>query len=215
MTDQTTLDAIAVDPTPARRNRLRATLLAGAVFAAAALALADAAPAFAHDDLLGSSPEHGEVLDTAPAAIELEFSNDIIEMGTAVVVVDAAGEELEVEEPVISGRTVTAALPTEVADGEYQARWRAVSADGHPIEGTIDFGVGADATGEYAAHSDGAEHADEAEHDADADHDADETAAASDADPTIGIIVGVAAALAAIALVVALIVRTRRRGDAS
>lgn len=209
MTDQTTVDAIAVDPTPERRNRLRATLLAGAVFAAAALALADAAPAFAHDELLGSSPEHGEVLDTAPAAIELEFSNDIIEMGTAVVVVDDAGHELEVEEPVISGRTVTAALPTEVADGEYQARWRAVSADGHPIEGTIDFGVGADATGEYSAHSDEAEHADEAE------HDADETTAASDADPTIGIIVGVAAALAAIALVVALIVRTRRRGDAS
>ena len=209
MTDQTAVDAIAVDPTPARRNRRRATLLAGAVFAAAAIMLADAAPAFAHDELLGSSPEHGEVLETAPAAIELEFSNDIIEMGTAVVVVDAAGEELEVEEPVISGRTVTASLPTDVADGEYQARWRAVSADGHPIEGTIDFGVGADATGEYAAQSDEGEHADEAE------HDADETAVASDADPTVGIIVGVAAALAAIALVVALILRTRRRGDAS
>lgn len=214
MTDQTTVDAIAVDPTPARRNRLRGALLASALLAAVAIGLADAAPAFAHDELLGSSPEHGEVLDDAPAVIELEFSNDIIEMGTAVVVVDAAGEELDVEEPVISGRTVTATLPTDVADGEYQARWRAVSADGHPIEGTIDFGVGADATGEYAAHAGDAEHDDDAEHAGDAEH-ADEAAASSDADPTIGIIVGVAAALAAIALVVALIVRTRRRGDAS
>lgn len=215
MTDQTTVDAIAVDPTPARRNRLRAALLASALLAAVAIGLADAAPAVAHDELLGSSPEHGEVLDDAPAVIELEFSNDIIEMGTAVVVVDATGEELDVEEPVISGRTVSATLPTDVADGEYQARWRAVSADGHPIEGTIDFGVGSDATGEYAAHAGDAEHADEAEHADDAEHDADEAAASSDADPTIGIIVGVAAALAAIALVVALIVRTRRRGDAS
>ncbi|MEV1129049.1 copper resistance CopC family protein [Agromyces sp. NPDC049794] len=215
MTDQTTVDAITVDPTPARRNRLRGALLAGALLAAVTIGLADAAPAFAHDELLGSSPEHGEVLDDAPAAIELEFSNDIIEMGTAVIVVDAVGEELEVEEPVISGRTVTATLPTGVADGEYQARWRAVSADGHPIEGTIDFGVGSDASGEYPVNGDDAEHADDAEHDADAEHDTDEASAASDADPTIGIIVGVAAVLAAIALVVALIVRTRRRGDAS
>ncbi|GAA4372452.1 copper resistance CopC family protein [Agromyces bauzanensis] len=202
MTDQTAVDAIAVDPTPARADRLRATLLAGAVLAAAAIGLADTAPASAHDDLLGSSPEDGQVLDAAPAAIELEYSNDIIEMGTAIVVVDAAGEELETGEPVIAGRTVTATLPADVADGEYQARWRAVSADGHPIEGTIDFGVGAGATGEYAAQADDGEHA-------------DETAAASDTGPTVGIIAGAAAALAVIALIVALFVRNRRRGDAS
>ncbi|WP_448006407.1 copper resistance CopC family protein [Agromyces bauzanensis] len=215
MTDQTAVDAKAVDPTTLTRvNRLRATLLAGTVLAAAAIGLADAAPASAHDELLASSPEDGQVLDAAPASVELEFSNDIIEMGTAIIVVDAAGEELAAGEPAIAGRTVTATLPADVADGEYQVRWRAVSADGHPIEGTIDFGVGAGATGEYPAEptsDEASEHADDAEQ-ADS-QDAEETSAASDAWP---IVAGVAVGLGVIALVAALIVRTvRRRGDAS
>lgn len=213
MTDQTAVDAIAVDPTPARRHRLRAALLAGAVLAAAAMGLADAAPASAHDELLASSPEDGQVLDAAPAAIELEFSNDIIEMGTAIVVVDAEGAELAAGEPAISGRTVTATLPAGVADGEYQVRWRAVSADGHPIEGTIDFGVGPDATGEYLAATtsdDANEHADDAEH---ADTQEATGTAAADIWP---IVAGVAGGLAVIAIVATIIIRTvRRRGDAS
>lgn len=212
MNDRNTVDVIAVDPSPAHRYRLRAILLAGAVLGAAAIGLADAAPASAHDELLGSTPENGQVLETAPTAVELEFSNDIIEMGTAVIVVDAEGEELAAGEPAVAGRTVTAALP-DLADGEYQVRWRAVSADGHPIEGTIDFGVGAGATGEYpvaaatdeAGHADGADHADEAEH-----------AGTSPATAVWPIVGGVAAGLAVLALVVVLIVRTaRRRGDAS
>ena len=208
MTDQTAVDA--VDPTPARRNRLRATLLAGAMLATAAIALQGAAPAFAHDELLGSSPEHGEVLAAAPASLELEFSNDVIEMGTAIIVVDAAGEALEVGEPAISGRTVTAALPSEVSDGEYQARWHVVSADGHPIEGTIDFGVGADATGVYPAPP-----SDEAVDPADesGSQDAATTQGAAGVWPVIGFVVG---GLAMIALLAILIIRTiRRRGDAS
>ncbi|WP_448811439.1 copper resistance CopC family protein [Agromyces bauzanensis] len=210
MNDQTTVDAIAVDPTPARRHRLRATLLAGAVLTAVAIGLANAAPASAHDELLASTPENGQVLETGPAAVELEFSNDIIEMGTAVILLDAQGEELAVGEPVVAGRTVKATLPADLADGEYQVRWRAVSADGHPIEGTIDFGVGAGATGEYPAvtTTDEAEHehADESEH-------AEESSAAAAVWPIAG---GVVAGLAVLALVIVLIVRTvRRRGDAS
>lgn len=207
MNDQTTVDAIAVDPIRASRHRLRAALFAGALLATAAVGLANAAPAWAHDELLGSTPENGEVLEAAPSTVELEFSNDIIEMGTAVLVVDAGGDELAVGEPAVDGRTVTATLPADLADGEYQVRWRAVSADGHPIEGTIDFGVGAGATGHYpaAAPTDEHEHADEAEH-------VDEGST-----PAVWpVVVGVIGGLAVLALIVVLIVRTvRRRGDAA
>lgn len=211
MIDPSSIDAAAVDPPPTQPNRLRAALLAGAVLAAAVIGLADAEPASAHDELLAASPADGQVLEAAPAVIELEFSNDIIEMGSAIVVVDAAGERLAVGEPVIAGRTVTATLPADVTDGEYQVRWRVVSADGHPIEGTVDFGVGAGATGEYPA----ATSSDEA---SEPPADAEPADAEDDSAPfeTWPIVAGVAGGLAVIAIAATLIIRTvRRRGDAS
>jgi methionine-rich copper-binding protein CopC len=117
-----------------------------ALAAGAVLALAGAQSASAHDELLGSTPEAGEVVETAPEAVVLTFSNDVIETGTVVEVVDHHGEPVDLGETEVLGPEVSAALPADLS-GEYQVRWRVVSSDGHPIEGTIDFGVGADATG--------------------------------------------------------------------
>lgn len=190
-------------------GHLRAVVLAaGALTVALGITLAAAAsPAFAHDELIASSPEPGEVLEAAPAEVALTFSGDIIEAGTAVIVVDHHGEEVEVGAPAVAGTEVTAALPADLS-GDYQVRWRAVSADGHPIEGTIDFGVGADATGtwtEEAPHDDApadSEAAGEAES-------AEDTAAAGPDGWTIaGFVVG---ALGILALAAALIVAARRK----
>lgn len=216
MTRSTTA-AIAAQP-----NRLRTTLVAAAALTfATALALTGGTAAQAHDELIASSPEPGQVFETSPAEISLEFSNDIIEVGTAVVVVDHHGEEIEVGDPVIAGAEVTAALPAELS-GEYQARWRAVSSDGHPIEGTIDFGVGPDATGtwtEEAAHDDAAasddgEHAEEHADDHGDEHAeeqliAEQTASSGpDGWAVSGFVVG---GLGIIALVVAIILNARRK----
>ncbi|WP_022888745.1 copper resistance CopC family protein [Agromyces italicus] len=198
------------DAAPA--GRLRTALVAAAAITfAAALALTGGTAAQAHDELVGSNPEPGQVFDTSPAEVSLEFSNDIIEVGTAVVVVDHHGEEIEVGDPVIAGATVTASLPADLS-GDYQARWRAVSSDGHPIEGTIDFGVGADATGswtEEAPHDAAASGDTDSEHDegAEGDHAAD-TAAGPDGWAVAGFVVG---GLGVIALIVAVIVNARRK----
>lgn len=208
MTDETpiaTSIATTADAAADRARRLRALVLAGAALTAAALfALIDAAPALAHDELIGSSPEQGEVLDASPEAIGLSFSNDIIEVGTAVVVVDHHGEELTVDEPVIAGSEVTVELPADLS-GDYQVRWHAVSSDGHPIEGTIDFGVGADATGvwvEQPPHTDGEN---------DGDEQADD-AAASDAGawPVVAIVAGSLVVVALVAGIIVSVVRRRR-----
>lgn len=206
----------AVDASSARAHRLRTAVLAAAALTfAAGIALAGAAPAFAHDELLGSSPEPGQVLDAAPAEISLEFSNDIIEVGTAVEVVDHHGGEIAVGEPVVAGPRVTASLPADL-EGEYQVRWRAVSSDGHPIEGTIDFGVGADATGvwtEEAPHdapaTDG-DHADEGDHAGEGEAGDAEEAASSGPDgwAVAGFIVG---GLGVLALIAAVIVNAMRK----
>lgn len=129
-----------------RVHRSRALAAAAALLGAAFLAGAGASPALAHDELLGSTPAPGQVLETAPEAVELTFSNDVIEVGTVIEVVDHHGDQVEVGATEVLGPDVSATLPSDLS-GEYQVRWRVVSSDGHPIEGTIDFGVGAGATG--------------------------------------------------------------------
>jgi copper resistance protein C len=204
-TPSTAVARAATRTSPARRLRI-AVLAAVALTVALGITLAAGAPAFAHDELIASSPESGEVLEAAPAEVALTFSGDIIEAGTAVVVVDHHGEEVEVGAPDVAGTEVTAALPADLT-GDYQVRWRAVSADGHPIEGTIDFGVGADATGtwtEEAAHEDAP-----ADSDAAGEAEQAEDTAATGADGTIaGFVVG---ALGILALAAALIVAARRK----
>ncbi|MFB6610875.1 copper resistance protein CopC [Agromyces sp. NPDC056379] len=197
-----------------RATRLRSVVLAAAALTVAAgITLAGASPAFAHDELLASSPEPGQVFETAPTEVSLEFSNDIIEVGTAVVVVDHHGGDVEVGDPVIAGAHVTAALPTDL-EGEYQVRWRAVSSDGHPIEGTIDFGVGADATGvwtEEPVHDDAATEEEPADGDhAEGDHDEADATAQSGPDgwAVAGFVVG---GLGILALVVAVILNAKRK----
>ncbi|WP_350348731.1 copper resistance CopC family protein [Agromyces sp. G08B096] len=197
-----------------RRATARLTRLAGAALAAGALlglaGLAAAQPAFAHDELLGSTPENGEVFDTAPEQVELTFSNDVIAVGSVIEVVDHHAEPVETGETTVLGPVVSAALPADLS-GEYQVRWRVVSSDGHPIEGTIDFGVGADATGSWASEAphDGAGSGEESAEDA-GDGSADDATGANGWAIT-GFVVG---ALAVLGLVAAILVRTVRRPQA-
>jgi methionine-rich copper-binding protein CopC len=197
-------------PRPTRSRRAsspRALAAAAALLGAAALALAGAAaPASAHDELLGASPEPGQVLETAPEAVELTFSNDVIEVGTVIEVVDHHGEQVDVGATEVLGPDVSATLPSDLS-GEYQVRWRVVSSDGHPIEGTIDFGVGAGATGVWES---------EPPHDdagSDADAGSDDAATTGEASGPDGwaIAAFVVGGLVILGLVIVLVVRTTRR----
>jgi len=191
----------------ARASRPRAAVLAAAALTvAASITFAGAAPAYAHDELLNSSPEPGQVFDAAPAEIVLDFSSDIIEVGTAVELVDHHGEDVAIGEPVIADSKVTATLPADL-DGDYQVRWRAVSSDGHPVEGTIDFGVGADATGVWEEQASPTDATDDAVAD---EHEGDDSAEATGADPWViaGAVLG---GLALIAVIAAVIVKARRK----
>jgi methionine-rich copper-binding protein CopC len=126
-------------PTPTRRRL-------GLAAAAAALGLVLAAgtavaPASAHDELVSSTPAAGDALDSAPTELTLNYSDNILEVGIEVNVTDAAGTEYVAGEPVVDGATVTVALDADMPGGSYQADWRVVSSDGHPISGSIPFTV--------------------------------------------------------------------------
>ncbi|WP_166426672.1 copper resistance CopC family protein [Labedella populi] len=125
-------------PRTSRRLGAAAAATALGIVLAATTAIA---PASAHDELVASTPTAGETLDPAPSEITLTYSDNVLEVGIEVSVTDAGGAEYVADEPVVDGSTVTVALDSDMPGGSYQADWRVVSSDGHPISGTIPFTV--------------------------------------------------------------------------
>lgn len=131
-------------PVPARAPRRRARALLGAAVAASILVVAPfalAAPASAHDELLSTDPADGSSLASAPDAVTLTFGEDVVELGTAVVVVDAAGVKLADGPLVVDGAVVTRPITAPTVPGEVTVSYRVVSADGHPVTGRFSFTV--------------------------------------------------------------------------
>ncbi|HET9422453.1 MAG TPA: copper resistance protein CopC [Nocardioides sp.] len=123
----------------ARRWAPRA--LAAGWLAVLALVLG-APPASAHATLLSTDPAEGEVVAKTPDVVTFTFDEPVSLTDDSIQVFDAAGE------PVGSSASsedeiVTADLPDELSAGTYAVAWRVVSADGHPISGSLTFSVGA------------------------------------------------------------------------
>lgn len=129
---------------PARASRRRIRSLVGAAVAAAALVLAPvalASPASAHDELVSTDPADGASLEEAPAAVTLTFGEEVLELGTAVVVTDSAGVRLADGPLVVDGAVITQAITPPTIAGEVRVSYRVVSSDGHPVTGSLMFTV--------------------------------------------------------------------------
>jgi copper transport protein len=122
-----------------RRWALRA--LAVGWLAALALVLG-APPAAAHASLISSDPAEGEVLAEAPDDVVFTFDERVSLIDGSIQVFDAAGEAVE-SSAAGEDEVVTADLPDELSNGTYVVAWRVVSADGHPISGSLTFSIGA------------------------------------------------------------------------
>ncbi|OFT58281.1 hypothetical protein HMPREF3151_05650 [Corynebacterium sp. HMSC05H05] len=117
----------------------------GAVAAAAATAtLIAAAPAVAHDSVIGADPEDKGVVSEFPDAITLEFSGEIQDGFNTVALsreVDGQSEVVHSGEPDIEGRFVTLDLPADLdaQPGDYKVGFQIVSSDGHSTKGMTSF----------------------------------------------------------------------------
>lgn len=120
----------------------RPRIIAMGVLAAALAMFATSPAASAHDSLISSSPEEQQRLETAPTEVSLRFTAEVLPIGAAVIVSDAADRDWVSGEVVLVGDTVTAPLAAGMPDAGYELRWRVVSSDGHPISGLIPFTVG-------------------------------------------------------------------------
>jgi copper transport protein len=108
----------------------------------ALLLAAGAAPASAHATLISTDPAEGEVLAETPDVVTFTFDEPVSLTDESIRVFDAAGEPVDADAG-SSGEVVTADLPDELADGTYVVTYRLVSADGHPIAGSLTFSIGA------------------------------------------------------------------------
>ncbi|GLZ32643.1 copper resistance protein C [Lentzea sp. NBRC 105346] len=112
-----------------------ASLIAGTAM------LAMAAPAAAHNTLVSSDPKDKTSLEAGPSTVTLTFDQPVQagEKLNTVAVTDSSGGHYEAGTVSVSGNTVSAPVNALGAAGEYTVGYRILSADGHPVTGTLTF----------------------------------------------------------------------------
>jgi copper transport protein len=120
--------------------RLRRVL--GVVAFALLAALIPGGPASAHAELVATDPADGAIVEKAPEALTMQFSEAVSLRPDGVRVLDSSGARVDAGSASADGSDVTVPLDGTIDDGTYVVAWRAVSADGHPIRGSYTFSVG-------------------------------------------------------------------------
>lgn len=100
----------------------------------------------AHASISSSNPADGSVVEELPEFIEIVFNEKVTVAEGSVRLVDAKGGTTDLversNEPAGAGARVRWDLPERTPTGWYAVAWRAVSADGHGINGTFTFFYG-------------------------------------------------------------------------
>ena len=123
-------------------SRIARQLVATLAILVGVLALGTTA-ASAHATLESSSPADGQSVLTSPSEIRITFSEAVTTISGGLSVLDADGKTVDVgNTEVVGGRTLVAPISETLSDGTYVATYRVLSADGHPVSGSILFGVG-------------------------------------------------------------------------
>lgn len=129
--------------TDSRRSLRRRGPIAklGAALAVAALALlATPGVASAHNVLIDTDPANGATLDTAPETVTLTYNEAVKEIPDAQWLIIYGPDDMNyaVGDAKVDDNTLSAPFAAGPA-GDYRAVFRAVSADGHPVNGELTF----------------------------------------------------------------------------
>lgn len=145
MTASARTGSTADDHRPSTRKGVLCRLAATTALMAAFLVGIPAAASYAHSELESSAPAPNAQLARPPKQIELVF-NQQISPRFANIAVALQGGRPQPLSLVVDGPRVLAQVPAELSTtpaGSRPVRWqvayRVVSADGHPITGTLRF----------------------------------------------------------------------------
>lgn len=103
------------------------------------------AMASGHATVISSNPSPNEVMDTLPEKISIQFSENIQPAFHSLEVFSQDGDKIQIQDSAISEQSekvLEAKWKGTIDEGIYYIKWRVVSSDGHPIEGTIPFQFG-------------------------------------------------------------------------
>jgi copper transport protein len=112
---------------------------------AVGVACAAPAAASAHAYLTRTAPVASGVLDTAPHAVDLTYDEAVEPRFAIVSVTDASGTQRTagpVRRSTANPDTLVTPLQPGLKEGWYLVYWRAISVDGHPVQGAFTFAVG-------------------------------------------------------------------------
>lgn len=127
-----------VDTTSKRVGRIAGGLLA---LLMAFVVMASTSQAFAHAALIKTDPADGAVLDQAPTQFSLTFSEPVSPLVLTLVKPD--GMPVTLTSFRLTDQTLEIDNPQALKSGTHVLSWRVISADGHPVGGSLLFSVGA------------------------------------------------------------------------
>ncbi|OQR56098.1 copper resistance protein [Bacillus sp. CDB3] len=100
----------------------------------------------AHAYVVKSNPAENETLKKAPTVVKIEFDEDIqVSRFNTLFVRDTSGKRVDLKDAHIDKKNkkiLEAGLKENLKNGLYSIQWKAISADGHPIQGVIPFQIG-------------------------------------------------------------------------
>ena len=120
-------------------HRLRALLLLPVV---AVLMAVMTGTASAHAVLDNSNPADGSRVEQSPAAVTLHFDEAVGPVARDTRVIDDSLKTVSTSVSSNQSNTVTIGLRPSLPVGTYVVQYRVISADTHPVSGSITFGVG-------------------------------------------------------------------------
>ncbi|MDB5518134.1 MAG: copper resistance [Tardiphaga sp.] len=105
------------------------------------LVVAHSSAASAHASLIASDPVDGATLAIAPATLTLSFNEPVEPI--AIRIIDGAGTASAVTQIGREGANLVLRPPAALGEGAHIVSWRVISADGHPVGGSLTFWIGA------------------------------------------------------------------------
>jgi copper resistance protein C len=126
-------------------RRFHVARTAAFVSAVAFAVIATPSQAMRHLKLLRSSPAADTVLTTSPDAIRLWLSEPAEAPASKIQLTTSAGAKVAigaVSRDAAKDAPLVAKITTPLAAGAYTVTWKAMSKDGHVVNGTFGFRVG-------------------------------------------------------------------------
>ncbi len=168
---------------------------------------------YAHTGIESSNPEDGSTITEELTTVKLTFETEIEET-SSFELQNANGETVAVDNITVENNTMTGTFDQPIENGDYEAPWKIIGIDGHPIEGTFSFSVDApesevaeeESTSEEATNDSEAEDTDEQ-----VDKEEETKADTAEEESSNGTVIGIVIAVLVIVLIGSVLLMRRKK----